>query len=106
MAVTNFFTPFMGSVTATTTPTSSLWTLLQATFTNLPHKCAYLQIQLDPGAGGTSLNIGNSNVSAAMCGSALFAGQATQLFAFDSNLGVLDHVYLLASTGTAQVNVI
>ena len=105
MAVSGFFSPFMGTVTATGTA-QSVWSLLQAVYTNLPHKCCYLQIQLDPGAGGTALYIGNSNVSAVMNGASLVATQATQLFAFDSNLGVLDHIYLLASTGTCQVNVI
>ena len=60
MAVAGFLSPFMGSVTATTTATSSLWTLLSAVYTNLPHKCCYLQIQVDPGAGGTGLYIGKS----------------------------------------------
>ena len=106
MAISGSMAPFMGSVTATTTATSSLWTLLQVVFTNLPHKCAYLQIQLDPGAGGTALYIGNSNVAATMCGASIVAGQATQVFSFDSNLAVLDHIYVIASTGTAQINVL
>jgi len=103
MAITGFKTPFMGSVTATTAA-QDLYTLLSATFTNLPHKCAYLQIQLNTDAGGTVLYVGNSNVSSTMCGAALFAGQANQQFAFDSNLVVLDHVFIIASTGTVQVN--
>ena len=106
MAIATVLTPFMGSVTVTTTATSSLWTLLQAVFTNLPHKCCYLQVQLDPGAGSTSLYIGNSNVASTMCGASIVAGQATQVFSFDSNLAVLDHIYVIASTGTAQVNVL
>ena len=105
MADARFLTPFMGSVTATTTA-QSLWALLSAVFTNLPHKCAYLQIQLDPDAGSTSMTIGNSAMTALNCGAAIVAGQATVVFSFDSNLAVLDHIYLLASTGTAQVNVI
>ncbi len=105
MAVAGFLTPFAGSITATT-GAQSLYTLLNAVFTNLPHKCCYLQIQLNTDAGGTILYIGNSNVSSTICGAALFAGQANQQLGFDSNLIVLDHIYLLASTGTAQVNVI
>ena len=104
MAITGFLTPFMGSVTATTAA-QSLWTLLQAVFTNLPHKCAFLQLQLNTDASGAILYTGNSNLTSTMCGVALFAGQAQQVFSFDSNLAVLDHVYLLASTGTVQVNV-
>ncbi len=105
MADARFLTPFMGSVTATTAA-QSLYTLLSAVFSNLPHKCAYLQIQLDPGSGGTSLTIGNSAMTALNCGAAIVAGQATVVFSFDSNLAVLDHIFILASTGTCQVNVI
>jgi hypothetical protein len=105
MAVSGFFSPFMGSVTATVTA-QSVWTLLQAVFTNLPHKCCWLQIQVDPGAGGTGVYIGNSNDAAIMNGASILATQGTQVFAFDSNLIVLDHIFLVASTGTAQVNLI
>lgn len=106
MAVlTGTYVPFLASVTATTAA-QDLWTLLSALRTKLPHKAAFVQIQLDPGSGGTALYIGNSDVSSTINGASLLGGQAQQSFAFDSNLVVLDHIFLLASTGTAQVNIV
>lgn len=105
MAVlTGSYVPFMASVTATTSA-QTLYALLSAIRTNLPAKASFVQLQLDPGAGGTALYIGNSDVSSVLNGASLLGGQAQQTFAFDSNLIVLAHIYLLASTGTCQVNV-
>jgi hypothetical protein len=100
-----FKTPFMGSVTATTAA-QDIFTLLSAIWTNLQHKACYVQIQLDPGAGGTALYVGGSNVSSTMCGASLVAGQANQQLAFDSNLLVLDQIFIRTDAGTAQVNLI
>lgn len=102
--LTGTLTPFMGSVTATTTA-QSLYDLLSAIRTKLPHKCCYLAIQVDPAAGGGTLYIGNSDVTSTMSGVGIFATTAQTIFAFDSNLIVLDHIYLLASTGEMQVNI-
>lgn len=99
-------TPFMTSLTATNTA-QSLYTLLTVWFTNaaFPIKACYVAIQLDTGAGATSLYIGNSSVSATNCGVDLSANQAQQVYAFDSNLINLKDLYVITSTGTAQINV-
>ena len=104
MALPNYFTPFMGSVSVTITP-NNVWNLLSPIFTNLPHKACFLQIQSDTTNGSTSLYVGNSNVASNMCGANLSANQAQQIFAFDSNLGVLDHIYLMSNNEAAPIQV-
>lgn len=104
MAVTNRYTPTMGSVTISTAP-QSIYTLLSAIFTNVhKHSCS-VQIQLDTSASGVTCYVGNSNVTSSMCGANLSAGQATTLYGFDSNILNLDQIYLLGS-GSGQVNII
>jgi hypothetical protein len=103
-ATTNTATPFMGSVTATTTA-QTVFSLLSAVRSQLQHKCAYIQIQLDTTAAG-SLYIGDSDVASTNCGVNLSANQANQQFASDSNLIVLDNIYLRASAATQQVNIV
>lgn len=106
MAATDGHNPWMGSVSVTGAA-ASVWTYLSAVWTNLPHKCCYLQLQLATSAGAATVSFGNSNVaSVTMCGGTLSAGQINQTFAFDSNLLVLDDIYLIASAGTVQVNII
>ena len=106
MATAGYKTPFMGSVSVTATVAGQdIFTLLSAVWSNLPHKCCYLAVQSDTTNGSASLYVGNSNVAANMCGANLAANQAQQIFAFDSNLGVLDHVFLLSSSGTIQANI-
>lgn len=100
-----YHVPYMGSVTATTAA-QSLYSLLSVIWPTLAHRALYIQIQLDTTAGATALYIGNSNVAANMCGANLNANQANQQYAFDRNLIVLDDIYLLASAGSVQVNVI
>lgn len=105
MAVTtNTAVPFMASVTATTTA-QTVFALLSAIRTQLQHKCQFIQIQLDTTAAG-SLYIGDSDVASNNCGVNLSANQANQQFAFDSNLIVLDNIYLRASAATQQVNIV
>lgn len=104
MALTGYHTPFFGSVTATTSA-QSLWSLLSAVWSSLPHRACFVQLQLDTGSGATSLYVGGSNVASNMCGANLNANQAQLIYAFDSNLISLDDIYLLASASTVQVNV-
>lgn len=103
--VAGYHVPFMASVTATTTP-QAVGTLLTAIYPSIPLRAMYVQLQLDTTAGGTSLYIGNANVTATNCGVNLSANQANQQYAFDRNLIVLNDLWILASTGTAQVNLI
>jgi len=105
MATTGSKAPFMGSVSVGTSATGQdIWTLFSAVWSGLSHKCFFLEIQLDTTAGSASVYVGNSNVSATMCGVNLSANQAQLVYAFDSNLLVLDHIFLLSSSGTVQCN--
>lgn len=90
------------SVTGTAQSISNLIATLRP---NASKRACYLQIQLDLAASG-NLYIGNSDVSSSNCGANLVASQANQQFASDSNLISLDQIYLLASTGTQQVNLV
>ena len=100
MASTQTNSPFMGSVTATTSP-QSVYALLSAVFTTLPKVAQVVRIQLDPGAGGTSLYVGNSVASnplaSTMCGVAMSASQVLDMPSTSSNLYVLSEIFLLAS---------
>jgi hypothetical protein len=107
MASTQTNSPFMGSVTATTAA-QDLFTLLSAVFPKLTNKAQVVRIQLDPGSGSTVLYIGNNVTGNAlaptMCGVAINAGQVLDMPSASSNLYVLSEIFILASTGTAQVN--
>ncbi len=103
MAVSGFHSPFMGSVTATTTA-QSLYALFSAVYSDLPIRAQVVRIQLDPGAGSTSLYVGNSAVTSTNCGVAFSASQVLDMPSVSSNLYALKDIYLLASTGTCQVN--
>lgn len=105
MATAGGHNPWMGSISVTGAA-ASLWSYLSTVWSDLPHKCCYLQLQLDTTAGGSTVSIGNSNVATAMKGAQLVATQIGQTFAFDSNLLVLDDIFLLASAGTVVVNCI
>ncbi len=107
MATAGLHSSFMGSVTVNGTTAQSVWALLSAVWSDLPHRCCFLQLQLDNGAGGTVCAFGNSNVSSTMCGGKLVASQTGVQMAFDSNLLHLDDIYLKLTTATeAQVNII
>lgn len=98
--------PVAFSITATTTP-QSLYTLMSAVNDKVAKLAQVIRIQLDPGAGSTSLYCGNPDgtVSATNCGAALVAGQVWDLPSVSSNLYHLKDINLAVSTGTAQVNV-
>lgn len=104
MATPENHTPYMASVTATTTA-QSLLTLMQAVYSSIALRACYVAIQLDTTAGAASLYIGNSTVSSVNCGVNLSANQAQQVYAFDSNLVALNDLWLRASAGTPQVNI-
>ena len=105
MADTKYHSPFMGSVTATSTA-QSLYTLLQAVFTNIPQKASQVIIQSDTTNGATTLYVGNSAVTSALTGSNLAASQALPLGPLSSNLIALNDLWLLSSSASIQVNVI
>lgn len=107
MATAGSHSPFMGSVSAGTTATGQdLFTLLSAVWSDLPVNAAWVQVQLDPGAGSAALYIGNSNVASNMCGASLVGSQATVFDGHGSNNIALKDIFLRASTGTVQVNLI
>jgi len=105
MAISGSKNPFMASVSVTGAA-ASLYSYLSVQRPDLPHKCCYLQIQLATSAGGVTLSYGNADVVAAgtQCGGTLSAGQLGQIFAFDSNLMDLDNFYVVAGSGTVQLN--
>lgn len=105
MAVSGYHSPFMGSVTATTTA-QSLYALFSAVYSDLPIRAQVVRIQLDPGAGGTTLYVGNSTMTSTNTGIAYNAGQVADLPSVSSNLYALKDIYLLVSTGTSQVNLL
>ncbi|SRR6266496_105922 len=103
--LTGTLNPFMGSVSVTATSAGQdIFTLLSAIRTKLPHKACFLQIQADTTAGAASVYVGNSDVSATICAANLSGNQAQLVYAFDSNLLVLDHIFLVSSAGTVQCN--
>lgn len=105
MATAGGHSPWMGSVTATVTA-QSLFALLSAVWSDLPIRAVYVKIQLDSTASAASLYVGNSNVAANMCGFALTAGQSSGADSFaTTNSHALKDIFLLASTGTVQVNI-
>lgn len=104
MATSGFRSPWMGAVTATTVA-QDLYTLFSAVRSDVAKKACFIQFQLGLGSGSAHLYVGDADVSATTCGLDLVGGQANQLYVSESNLWVLSHIYLLASTGTVQVNV-
>lgn len=105
MATAGAQTPFMASVTATTTP-QTLLALMRTVWSDFKDHACFIQLQLDISAAGTTVAIGNANVSSVMRGASLSAGQINQTFVADTNCLIPGQIYLLASTGTALVNVI
>ena len=105
MAISGYHSPFLGSVTATTTA-QSLYALFSAVYSDLPIRAQVVRIGLDPGAGSTSLIVGNSGVTSVNAGVVYSAGQTLDLPSVSSNLYSLKDIYLLASTGTCQVNLL
>lgn len=99
--------PWMDSVTLTSTGTVyNLLTLLQAIDSKIPKKCQSVQLQVDLGAGGAKVYVGNSQVSATHCGAILVAGQAAIPIGYDSNLVLLSDIYLTSDTNAIQVNIV
>ncbi len=104
MATAGGHSPWMGSVSATTTG-QSLFALLSAVWSDLPIRAVYVKIQLDTTAGAATLYVGNSNVASSMCGFSLTAGQSSGADSFaTTNSHALKDIFLLASAGTLQVN--
>lgn len=106
MATSGYHNPWMGSVIANGTVAQSVYALLSAIWSDLPQKAQWISIQLNNDAGATVLYIGNSDVSATETGVQLVATQAKEIPAGSSNLLYLKDIYLLASTGEVQVNLI
>lgn len=96
--------PELFSVTATNSA-QTIFALLNSIRPNVAKRCCFLQIQLDLAATG-NLYIGNADVTANNCGANLVASQSNQQLAYDSNLIILDEIYLLTSAASAQVNLV
>ena len=105
MAVSTSHSPFMFSISVTGAA-ASLYSYAITVYSSFPKVLQFCQIQLDASASGATLYIGNSNVASNMCGAALVPTQATGLNTVPMPQVFTQDVYLLASTGTVQVNVI
>jgi hypothetical protein len=98
--------PFLKSVTLAAANTNyNLLTLMQARDANAPSRCSKLNIQLDPGAGGALLFVGNDDISATNYGAALYAGQVKVWETGQVNNLVLNQIYLRCATAGVQVNI-
>jgi len=97
-------TPELFSVTATNAA-ASIFSLIQTLRPNTSKRACYLQVQYDISNSG-NLYTGNSDVTSTNCGANLVASQANQQFASDSNLILLDEIYLLTSVASGQVNLV
>lgn len=98
--------PFLKTITLTTLNTNySLLTLVQALDPGVTGRCCKLAIQLDPGAGGAKLFIGNDDLSGTNYGVALFAGQA-QIYE-NAALNVINasQIFLRSDTSGVKVNI-
>ena len=104
MSLTGQRTPELLSVTATNVA-ASIFSLIQTLRPNTSKRACFLQVQFDI-AGTGNLYIGNSDVTSTNCGANLVASQANQQFASDSNLILLDEIYLLTSAASGQVNLV
>lgn len=103
MALSGCKSPFMFSLTVTTSAQSFL-TLMRVQRPDSKNHVQFLSIQADTTIGSTIVYIGNSDVALTMCGYNVQAGQAPVVFGGDSSLIIPGDIYLVCSTGTAQVN--
>lgn len=114
MATSN--TPWMGVVTlATANTVYQLSALLQAlSAARKPSqgsvsgliKAASIQLQGDPSGGATKYYIGNSDMSSTDFGALIFASQVFQPPSLESNLYVLNNIYLMADADNSKVYVL
>ena len=99
--------PWMDSITLTSNAVVyNLLTLLQAIDSAIPKHAQSVSLQVDIGAGGAKVYVGNSNVASTHCGAALVATQSPTIIGYDSNLVILKDIYLTSDTNSIQVNVI
>ena len=105
-AITGTFTPYFAQVSVgTSSAGQDLFTLMSGVFSQIQHKACFINIQADQSNAGASINVGNSNVTTSMYGSQLVAAAALALHSYDSNLLVLDHIFLLSTSGTIKANI-
>lgn len=105
--------PWCATLTLTTASTAYQLRALILASTNPPLTppspspliAEFLSIQVDPGAGGAKVFIGNSDVSATNRGYEIVAAQGINPLQFTSNLINLDQIYLMADTNATKVNV-
>jgi hypothetical protein len=81
----------------------NLFALIQASDVTVKYpQCCALDIQLDPGAGGAKLYIGNSDVSPTNRGTELVAGTAKVYEGIEQNLYALNQIWLIASADNTK----
>lgn len=99
--------PFLRSVTLTDVNTTyNLATLLAAVDPDTPNHVQMLQLQLEAGAGGDILYIGNGTGDiSADNGAELLAGQAWKIESLSSNLILTSSINLRSNGAGNRVNV-
>ena len=107
--------PWMGSLTLTDADTNySIRELVDALDASIVPSNAsgrnmvvqWLAIQLDVGAGGARLYIGNpNNLSGTNCGVELVATQVWSIWSMPTNLVNVDDIYVRSNTAGVRINV-
>lgn len=96
----------MQSVVIADTNQHVLLDLVRVADPNLPKIAQAVTIQLDNGAAGAKLSIGNPGITAPTnCGAKIVASQAFSIPSLSSNLIQLSDVALQSDTPSVQVNI-
>ena len=84
----------------------NLFALIQANDPTVKHaSCHALSIQVDPGAGGAKVFIGDAAVSSTDRGAELLAGATKTYEPAGQNLYLLNQLFLKSDTSNTKVNV-
>lgn len=99
-------TPRLLTVTVPSSTPVSLLSLLRAIDSQTEDHAQALQLQVDPGAGGDLVYVGNSDLNTATrWGVQLQAGQTYPIPSMSSNLLLLSQMYLASSGTNTKVGV-
>jgi hypothetical protein len=114
MAGTIARSPWLGSFTLTDSTSRKLSDILisstfvatasQPLMASKP-RCQYLLIGNDIGNGGANLFVGNEGLTTAFFGAKLVAGQFVPYYSMDTNLILLDQIWLLTDTNPTVVTI-
>ncbi len=98
--------PWLKTITLTTGSTVyNLLTLMNLKDPGITGRCCKLALQLDIGAGGAQLLVGNDDISTTNYGAVLVAGQIVEWENAALNVINASNIYLLSTTAGVKVNV-